>query len=60
MYRTTFRILETMDEHFYEREQFGYHWSLNGFGLPDASLKRVYRETAAVILGGRRPDGERA
>jgi hypothetical protein len=49
-----------MDEHFYEREQFGYHWSLNGFGLPDASLKRVYRETAAVILGGRRPDGERA
>jgi uncharacterized protein len=52
MYRTTFRILETMDEHFYESEQFGYHWSLNGFGLPDASLKRVYRENAAKILGG--------
>lgn len=52
MYRVTFRILETMDEHFYESEQFGYHWSLNGFGLPDASLKRVYRENAAKILGG--------
>jgi hypothetical protein len=51
MYRITFRILETMD-HFYESEQFGYHWSLNGFGLPDASLKRVYRENAAKILGG--------
>ena len=51
MYRVTFRILETMDEHFYESEQFGYHWSLNGFGLPDASLKRVYRENAAKILG---------
>ena len=52
MYRTTFRILETLDEHFYESEQFGYHWSLNGFGLPDASLKRVYRENAARILDG--------
>jgi len=51
MYRTTFRILETLDEHFYESEQFGYHWSLNGFGLPDASLKRVYHENAAKILG---------
>ena len=51
MYRITFRILETLDEHFYESEQFGYHWSLNGFGLPDRSLKRVYRENAAKILG---------
>jgi predicted TIM-barrel fold metal-dependent hydrolase len=50
MYRITFRILETLDEHFYETEQFGYHWSLNGFGLPDASLNQVYRENAAKIL----------
>jgi len=50
MYRTTFRILETMDEHFYEIEQFGYHWSLNGFGLPEASLKQVYRDNALKIL----------
>ena len=25
------------DEHFYEIDQFGYHWALNGFGLPDQS-----------------------
>lgn len=53
MYRVTFHILETLDEHFYETEQFGYHWSLNGLGLPDSVLKRVYRENAAKILGSR-------
>ena len=33
MYRVTFRILESTDEHFYEIPQFGYHWALYGFGL---------------------------
>ena len=28
MYETTFRILETADEHFYRTEQFNYHWAL--------------------------------
>src|SRR6201997_2470947 len=28
MYQTTFRILESADEHFYAHEQFRYHWSL--------------------------------
>jgi predicted TIM-barrel fold metal-dependent hydrolase len=51
MYRTTFRLLETLDEHFYEIDQFGYHWALNGFGLPDAVLKKVYRENARNVLG---------
>jgi len=54
MYRVTFRILESLDEHFYETEQFGYHWSLNGFGLSDAILKSVYLENAATLLAGRR------
>jgi predicted TIM-barrel fold metal-dependent hydrolase len=53
MYRTTFRILESLDEHFYEIEQFGYHWSLNGFGLPDSTLKQVYHENAAKLLAAR-------
>jgi len=53
MYRTTFRILETLDEHFYEIEQFGYHWSLSGFGLPDSVLKRVYHDNAAKLLARR-------
>jgi predicted TIM-barrel fold metal-dependent hydrolase len=54
MYRVTFRILESWDEHFYENEQFGYHWALNGFGLSDAILKQVYLENAANLLAARK------
>jgi hypothetical protein len=50
MYLTTFRILETEDEHFYDWEQFSYHWPLNGFGLSDSILKKVYSENAEKIL----------
>jgi uncharacterized protein len=50
MYRTTFRIMETLDEHFYEQGRFGYHWYLNGFGLDDVILKKVYRDNALRIL----------
>jgi predicted TIM-barrel fold metal-dependent hydrolase len=53
MYRVTFRILETWDEHFYESEMFSYHWSLNGFGLPDEILRKVYRTNAEKILNSR-------
>jgi uncharacterized protein len=53
MYRITFRILESQDEHFYEIEQFSYRWSLNGLGLSDAILKQVYRDNAARLLAGR-------
>jgi uncharacterized protein len=54
MYRVTFRILESLDEHFYEIEQFSYHWSLNGFGLNDAILKQVYHDNAAKLLASRK------
>jgi len=50
MYRVTFRILESLDEHFYEIDQFSYHWALNGFGLSDDILKKVYRENALALL----------
>ncbi len=53
MYRITFRILESTDEHFYEIDQFGYHWALNGFGLSDQILKKVYRDNALKILNRR-------
>ncbi len=53
MYRVTFRVLETLDEHFYENDMFGYHWSLNGFGLPDGVLQKVYRANAERILNSR-------
>ncbi len=53
MYRVTFRILESLDEHFYEVDQFSYHWNLNGFGLNDAILKQVYHDNAAKLLAAR-------
>lgn len=53
MYHITFRILESSDEHFYDINQFGYHWALNGFGLSDKVLKKVYRENALKILKAR-------
>jgi predicted TIM-barrel fold metal-dependent hydrolase len=53
MYRVTFRILESLDEHFYEIEQFDYHWSLNGFGLSGDTLQQVYHDNAAKLLAAR-------
>jgi len=53
MYQITFRILESEDEHFYEIEQFSYHWPLYGLGLGDEVLRRVYRENAAKVLAAR-------
>lgn len=50
MYEMTFRILETNDEHFYYNEITGYHWPLQGFGLSDAVLKKLYHDNAAGIL----------
>jgi predicted TIM-barrel fold metal-dependent hydrolase len=50
MFSTTFRVLESFDEHFYEQDlyfNFDYHWPMNGFGLPDAVLKKVYRDNLA-------------
>jgi predicted TIM-barrel fold metal-dependent hydrolase len=49
MFSTTFRILESQDEHFYEQDlnfNFDYHWPLYGLGLPDPVLKKVYRDNA--------------
>jgi predicted TIM-barrel fold metal-dependent hydrolase len=49
MYRTTFRILETEDEHFYEQGLFNYHWPLHGFGLGDKVLRKIYAENARAL-----------
>ena len=53
MYRLTFRILESEDEHFYDWANFSYHWPLYGFGLDDNILKKVYRDNALKIINGR-------
>ena len=50
MYRITFRILETADEHFYEQERFNYHWPLYGLSLSDEMLKKLYQDNAKEIL----------
>ena len=48
MYRLTFRILETLDEHFYS-QRFSYHWSYSGFGLDETVLKKLYRLNAQQV-----------
>ena len=50
MYKVTFRILESGDEHFYEYEQFGYHWPLYGLELNDSVLLNIYRKNALKII----------
>ena len=50
MYRVTFRLLETADEHFYPAYFRKYHWPMHGFALPDEVLKRIYRENALRLL----------
>ena len=50
VYRITFRILESADEHFYDWDNFSYHWPLHGLALGDSVLERVYRTNALKIL----------
>ncbi len=54
MYTTTFRILETADEHFYEQKMFNYHWPLYGLSLSDKTLKKIYGDNAKKILNIKR------
>jgi predicted TIM-barrel fold metal-dependent hydrolase len=49
MYDITFRILETEDEHFYDKYS-SYHWYLNGFGLNKKILRKLYFENAEKII----------
>ena len=49
MYQTTFRILESNDEHFYIKEHFSYHWPLYGLDLGDEVLKKLYRDNVRKI-----------
>ncbi len=49
VFSTTFRVMESLDEHFYEQDlffNFNYHWPMHGFGLSEDVLRKVYRETA--------------
>jgi predicted TIM-barrel fold metal-dependent hydrolase len=50
MYQTTFRILESADEHFYDHDRFSYHWPLHGLNLSKSTLKRIYSTNARKIM----------
>lgn len=50
MYKVTFRILESADEHFYENDLFGYHWALYGLELNNEVLEKIYRDNAMKIM----------
>jgi uncharacterized protein len=50
MYRATFRMLESEDEHYYDPMFSAYHWAMHGLGLPDEILRKVYRENALRII----------
>jgi len=50
-YRTYFRFLETLDEHFdYFTSPTQGRWKIYGIGLPDDVLEKVYRGNARRVL----------
>jgi predicted TIM-barrel fold metal-dependent hydrolase len=50
MYRNTFHIWETLDEHFYAWDVANTRFALSGLGLSDATLKKMYRDNALKFL----------
>jgi predicted TIM-barrel fold metal-dependent hydrolase len=53
MYRVTFRILESSDEHFYENGMFSYHWPLYGLAISGPTLAKLYKANFESICGKR-------
>lgn len=49
-YQVAFRIMESMDDHFYEHGIFTYHWPLYGLGLSRQVLEKIYRLNALKLL----------
>jgi predicted TIM-barrel fold metal-dependent hydrolase len=50
MYRNSFRIWESLDEHFYAWDVANTRFALSGLGLSDATLKKLYRDNAMKVL----------
>lgn len=49
MYRVTFRLMETSDEHFYPSYFRKYHWPMHAWALPDGVLRKIYRDNALKL-----------
>jgi predicted TIM-barrel fold metal-dependent hydrolase len=50
MYRNSFRIWETLDEHFYAWDVANTRFALSGLGLSEATLKKLYHDNAMKLL----------
>jgi predicted TIM-barrel fold metal-dependent hydrolase len=50
MYRHSFRIWETLDEHFYAWDVANTRFALSGLGLSEATLKKLYHDNAMKLL----------
>jgi len=50
MYRNTFHIWQTADEHFYAWDVSNTMWPLSGVDLSDATLKKFYHDNAMKVL----------
>lgn len=50
MFRVTFRLLETSDEHFYPTYFRKYHWPMHAWALPDEVLRKIYRGNAEKLM----------
>jgi len=50
MYRNSFHIWETQDEHFYAWDVSNTPFALSGVGMSDETLKKFYRDNALKVL----------
>ena len=50
IYRSSFRLLESADEHIYEHDLFKYHWPLYGLQLSDTILNKLYHENSKKLM----------
>ncbi len=50
MYRNTFHIWETLDEHFHDWDVQNNIWYMSGLGLSDGTLRKLYRDNALKFI----------
>lgn len=50
MYRNSFHIWQTLDEHFYAWDVANTRFALSGVGLSDATLKKMYHDNSAAKI----------
>jgi predicted TIM-barrel fold metal-dependent hydrolase len=50
MYRNSFHIWESLDEHFYAWDVANTRFALSGLGLSDATLRKLYHDNAIKLL----------